>query len=154
MWFYWDSLHDWSRKLAPTFQPIRCKIITNRDVGHWRFPAPQAATLLLIGSLWFLLWSDWPLWSIWFCFEDTPKKISPREESCKMQNSPQLPGVPNRFYHPITRTEPSPSPLLVLYRYKPEKTQLSLSHVNCQNCQWTVSSKAKLGERLCASRNR
>lgn len=37
-WFCFTSLCDWSRKLAPLFQPIRCKTETNHDLVACVFP--------------------------------------------------------------------------------------------------------------------
>ena len=37
-WFCFTTLCDWSRKLAPPSQPIRCKTKTNRDLVTHVFP--------------------------------------------------------------------------------------------------------------------
>ena len=38
IWFWFTSQSDWSRKLAPLFQPIRCKTKTNHDSVTRVFP--------------------------------------------------------------------------------------------------------------------
>ena len=56
-WFCLTTLCDWSRKLAPPSQPIRCKSKTNRNLVTRVFPRLRPVTVLyllwvLIGSLW------------------------------------------------------------------------------------------------------
>ena len=47
-WFCFTTLCDWSRKLAPPSQPIRCKTKTNRDLVTLRFPALETGYIYLL----------------------------------------------------------------------------------------------------------
>ena len=74
-WFCFTSLCDWSRKLAPSSQPIRCKTKTNRDLVTRVFPRLTPFTCICF-ELWLAPWNislcfDWRLWLLWFWFYDT-----------------------------------------------------------------------------------
>ena len=64
-WFCFTRLCDWSRKLAPSSQPIRRKTKTNRDLVTRVFPRLRPVTCIyfefsLVRSNIYLC-SDWPL---------------------------------------------------------------------------------------------
>ena len=64
-WF-WFAMHgDWSRKLAPLSQPIRCKTKTNRDLVTRVFPRLRPVTYVYfefsLAPSDIFLCSDWPL---------------------------------------------------------------------------------------------
>ena len=70
---------DWlKKKLAPRFQPIRCKTNTNHDLVARVFPRFRRFgccyfEFSLALSVIFLS-SDWPLWLLWFWFYDAQSK--------------------------------------------------------------------------------
>ena len=71
-WFCFTSFCDWSRKLVPLSQPIKCKTETNHELVVRGFPALHAVWLFyfefIIGSqryFSFLLIGRWLLW-FWF----------------------------------------------------------------------------------------
>ena len=70
-------LCEWSRKLAPPSKPIRYKTKTNCDLVtrvFLRLRPNMRLLRFLIGSLWFFLCSDWPLWLLLFWFNGTQSK--------------------------------------------------------------------------------
>ena len=65
-WFCLTSFCDWSRKLVPLSQPIKCKTETNHELVVRGFPALHAVWLFLLWvhhwfSKVFLFSSDWSL---------------------------------------------------------------------------------------------
>ena len=54
--FYSTSLLDWSRKLAPPYQPIRCKTKFNHDLVACVFPRFGSLVGFTFSPLWLLLW--------------------------------------------------------------------------------------------------
>ena len=68
---------EWSRKVAPPSKPIRYKTKTNCDLVtrvFLRLRPNMRLLRFLIGSLWFFLCSDWPLWLLLFWFNGTQSK--------------------------------------------------------------------------------
>ena len=90
-WLCLTSLCDWSTKLAPLSQPIRCKTKTNHDLVTCVFPRFRQFSWinfdfsLALKSI--LKSSDFPLWLLWFgfyvkfyvCFRDTQSKSTRNE---------------------------------------------------------------------------
>ena len=70
LWFYITMLCDWSKKLAPPSQPIRCKTKNNRDPVTCIFPRfKQLACFHFEFSFAndnVNLSSDWSLGLLWF----------------------------------------------------------------------------------------
>ena len=50
LWFSFNSLSDWSRKLALHSEPLRFKTKTNGDLPQSHFPALQAVCLFFPSS--------------------------------------------------------------------------------------------------------
>ena len=72
VWFHLSSHCYWSRRFAPSPQPIRCKTKNNRG-GQAHFPALQAVCLFsFLSSHWlvikeaFVLFISWDTSGFWF----------------------------------------------------------------------------------------
>ena len=80
LWFCFTVLCDWSRKLAPPSQLIRCKTKTNRDLVACVFPRLRPVKCvyfeLSLAPCDTYLCSDWPLRLLWFWFFNTQLKIA------------------------------------------------------------------------------
>ena len=76
MWslrFFFTTFCDWSKKLPPLTQPIRCKTKTNRDLVTRVFPRLAPVTCIcfefLLVHCFVYVCCDWPLYKLlWFCF--------------------------------------------------------------------------------------
>lgn len=72
------SFCDWSKKLVSLSQPIRCKSNTNRDLVA-RFSCALGSLVVFYHEFPsackdLFLSSDWLLWFLLFCFNDTQSK--------------------------------------------------------------------------------
>ena len=88
------TLHDWIKKFAPLFHPIRNKTKPNRDSP--RFPRFASATCDCV-EFWLVhciicVLSDWLEWLLWFWFYDTQLKTNPKQRKIEhsMRHLPSL----------------------------------------------------------------
>ena len=80
--FTCTTLHDWLKKLAPLFHPIRSKTKTNRDSLVHVFPHFASATCYCNHFVFWLVHliicvlCDWLEWLLWFWFSNTQLKTT------------------------------------------------------------------------------
>ena len=95
--------------LRSVIGPKNLQVVTGLHAFSRALGGLVVFTLVLIGSYRYFLSSDWPLWLLWFCFDDTQSKSASRvkvgifiiTDNWKMSRWLLISNYVNIYYHTV-----------------------------------------------------